>query len=134
MIISAPWQSGLQNGVQVGSIIGLAINGIVSEAFGYKKTMIGSLILMIAFIFLPFFAQNLETILAGGILQGIPWGIFQTLTVTYASEVMPTNLRAYLTTYVNLCWVIGQLIAAGVLRGFLERNDQWAYRSKLLSS
>jgi SP family general alpha glucoside:H+ symporter-like MFS transporter len=55
-------------------------------------------------------------------------GVFQTLTVTYASEVTPTNLRAYLTTYVNLCWVMGQLIAAGVLRGFLERNDQWAYR------
>lgn len=42
---------------------------------------------MVAFIFLPFFAQNVETILAGAILQGIPWGVFQTLTVTYASEV-----------------------------------------------
>lgn len=69
-IISAPWQSGLQNGVQVGSIIGLYVNGIVSEKIGYKKTMLGSLVLMIAFIFLPFFAQNIETILAGAILQG----------------------------------------------------------------
>ena len=40
----------------------------------------------------------------------------------------PVALRAYLTTYVNLCWVMGQLIAAGVLRGFLARSDQWAYR------
>lgn len=95
---------------------------------GYKKTMFGALVLMIAFIFLPFFAQNIETILAGAVLQGIPWGVFQTLTVTYASEVTPVVLRPYLTTYVNLCWVIGQFIAAGVLRGFLERNDQWAYR------
>lgn len=55
-------------------------------------------------------------------------GIFQTLSVSYAADIMPTNLRAYLTTYVNLCWVIGQLIAAGVLRGFLTRTDQWAYR------
>lgn len=37
-------------------------------------------------------------------------------------------LRPYLTSYVNLCWVIGQFIAAGVLRGFLNRDDQWAYR------
>lgn len=96
--------------------------------------MIGSLFLMIAFIFLPFFAQNIQTILVGGILQGIPWGVFQTLTVTYASEVTPVNLRAYLTTYVNLCWVIGQLIAAGVLRGFLSTTDQWAYRSKSIMS
>ena len=98
-IISAPWQSGLQNGVQVGSIIGLYLNGWISEKIGYKKTMLGSLVLMVAFIFLPFFAPNIETILAGAVLQGIPWGVFQTLTVTYASEVTPTNLRAYLTTY-----------------------------------
>ena len=59
---------------------------------------------------------------------GIPWGVFQTLTVTYASEVTPTNIRPYLTTYVNLCWVMGQLIAAGVLRGCSTIDDQWSYR------
>lgn len=37
-------------------------------------------------------------------------------------------LRGYLTTYVNLMWGLGQLIASGVLRGFLKRSDQWAYR------
>lgn len=30
--------------------------------------------------------------------------------------------------YVNLCWAIGQLIAAGVLRGFSNGHTQWAYR------
>lgn len=90
--------------------------------------MIVALLLMIAFVFLPFFAHNIETLLAGEILCGIPWGIFQTLTTTYAAEIMPTVLRAYLTTYVNLCWVFGQLIAAGVLRGLLHRTDEWAYR------
>lgn len=37
--------------------------------------------------------------------MGIPWGIFQTLTTSYAAEVTPTHLRTYLTTYVNLCYV-----------------------------
>jgi MFS transporter, SP family, general alpha glucoside:H+ symporter len=50
------------------------------------------------------------------------------LTTTYAAEVMPVPLRCYLTTYVNLCWVFGQLIASGVLRGMLSRTDQYAYR------
>ena len=84
--------------------------------------------MMIAFIFIPFFAQNLQTLLVGDILQGIPWGVFQTMTTAYASEVCPVNLRAYLTTYVNLCWVMGQLIATGVLTSFLKRSDEWAYR------
>jgi MFS transporter, SP family, general alpha glucoside:H+ symporter len=126
--ISAEWQSGIQNGTQVGSIIGLWLNGILSDRFGYRKTMLGSLVLMIAFIFLPFFAQNVETLLAGAILCGLPWGVFQTITVTYASDITPTCLRPIMTSYVNLCWVIGQFIAAGVLRGMNGREDQWSYR------
>jgi SP family general alpha glucoside:H+ symporter-like MFS transporter len=126
--VPAPWKSGLSNGALCGEIIGLQINGIVSEKYGYRKTMMVALALMIAFIFVPFFAPNVQTLLAGEILQGIPWGIFQTLTTAYASEVCPVALRAYLTTYVNLCWVIGQLIASGVLRGVLTRTDQWAYK------
>ncbi|RMZ82134.1 hypothetical protein DV737_g2182, partial [Chaetothyriales sp. CBS 132003] len=127
-LITAPWQSGINNGVQVGSIIGLYVGGVVSDRIGYKKTMFGSLALMIAFLFLPFFAQNIQTILAGALLCGMPWGVFQTLTVSYASDVTPIVLRPYLTSYVNLCWVIGQFIAAGVLRGFLSVSTQWAYR------
>lgn len=36
---------------------------------------------------------------------GIPLGMFQTVTTVYALEVMPTALRAYLTSYVDMCWV-----------------------------
>lgn len=92
--------------------------------------MIGALLAMTAFIFIPFFAQNLQTLLAGEVLQGIPWGVFQTMTTAYASEVAPVALRAYFTTYVNLCWVMGQLIAQGVLRSLLDRIDlgDWAWR------
>ena len=73
--------------------------------------------------------QNAPTLLVGQLLQGVPWGIFQTLTTAYASEIVPVALRAYLTTYVNLCWVIGQFIAAGVLKGMLQRQDEWGYRN-----
>ena len=126
--LSPAWQAGLSNGANVGEILGLFVNGIVSERYGYRKTMIVSLMLVICFIFIPFFAKDVETLLLGEILCGIPWGVFQTLTTAYAAEVTPVPLRAYLTTYVNLCWVMGQLIASGVLRGLLSRTDQWAYR------
>ncbi|KAF8850446.1 sugar transporter-like protein [Acephala macrosclerotiorum] len=126
--VPAPWKSGLSNGALCGEILGLFINGIISEKFGYRKTMIASLAMMIAFIFIPFFSHNVQTLLAGEILCGIPWGVFQTLTTAYASEVCPVALRAYLCTYVNLCWVMGQFLASGVLRAVLSREDQWAYR------
>jgi MFS transporter, SP family, general alpha glucoside:H+ symporter len=126
--VPAPWQAGLSNGANVGEILGLFINGIVSERYGYRKTMIVSLIAVASFIFIPFFAKSLVDLQVGEILCGIPWGVFQTLTTAYASEVCPTQLRPYLTTYVNLCWVIGQLIASGVLRSLVLRSDQWSYR------
>jgi SP family general alpha glucoside:H+ symporter-like MFS transporter len=55
-------------------------------------------------------------------------GVFQTLTNVYASEICPVVLRCYLTTYDNICWVIGQFIAAGVLRGLVSRTDTWGYK------
>lgn len=126
--LSAAWQAGLTNGALVGEILGLMGAGIVADYLGYKKTMCGALICTTGLIFIPFFAFNIVQLLVGLILMGIPWGVFQTLTTTYAADICPTGLRPYLTTYVNLCWVMGQLIASGVLVGVQGRTDDWAYR------
>lgn len=122
------WQSGLSNGAYVGEIIGLLINGWAAERFGYRYTMMTCLVLISAWTAIFFTAQNIQSLLAAEILSGIPWGVFQTLTLTYASEVCPVALRAYLTAYVNFCWGLGQLIGIGVIKGMIGRQDQWAYR------
>lgn len=93
--IPAPWQAGLSNGVIVGEIIGLFLNGWVSEAIGYRYTVMGCLLLIIAFTAIFFTAQTVVHLLIAEILCGIPWGVFQTLTITYASEVCPVALRGY---------------------------------------
>jgi SP family general alpha glucoside:H+ symporter-like MFS transporter len=59
--------------LQVGCIIGLIINGYITEWIGYKKTMVVSMIVMIGTIFIPFFSTSLEMFLVGAILQGLPW-------------------------------------------------------------
>ncbi|RYP49478.1 hypothetical protein DL768_004837 [Monosporascus sp. mg162] len=126
--LTASWQSGLQNGTQVGQILGLMVAGILADRYGYKKTVLGALFALIGFIFILFFAQNIYMLFAGGVLCGLPWGAFQTLTATYAADVAPIGLRPILTTYVNMCWVVGQLMSTGILRGLLARQDQWAWR------
>jgi SP family general alpha glucoside:H+ symporter-like MFS transporter len=126
--LTSSWQSGLQNGANVGEIAGLMIAGILADRFGYKATLLGALVMVIGAIFLLFFAKNIGMLFAGEILCGIPWGAFQTLTTTYAADVTPIALRPILTTYVNMCWVLGQFISAGVLRGILSRSDEWAWR------
>ncbi|KAJ6177935.1 hypothetical protein N7519_008396 [Penicillium mononematosum] len=126
--VPASWQSGLSNGARCGEVIGLLINGLVSERLGYRKTMIYALATITAVIFLFFFAVNVQMLLAAEILAGVPWGIFQTLPASYASEVCPVVLRPYLTTFINMCWVFGQFVAIGVNRGSISRDDQWAWR------
>lgn len=126
--IPAPWQAGLSNGANVGEIIGLFINGWVSERFGYRYTVMTCLTLIIALTTIFFTAQSVVSIQVAEILCGIPWGVFQTLTITYASEVCPVALRGYLTTYVNFCWGLGQVIGIGVIKSMLPRQDQWSYR------
>lgn len=125
-------------------MLGLMACGIVAEKMGYRFTIGLALIMVVSgspphssspthtaqicFIFLTFFAVNIEMLLVGEILCGLPWGVFQTITTAYAAEVTPTSLRPFLTTYVNLCWVFGQLIGSGVLRGMLNVTGQWGYR------
>lgn len=112
----------------MGEIIGLLINGWASEKFGYRYTVMTCLVLITAWTAIFFTAPNVQALLAAEILAGIPWGVFQTLCVTYASEVCPVALRSYLTTYVNFCWGLGQLIGVGVIRAMIDRHDEWAYR------
>jgi MFS transporter, SP family, general alpha glucoside:H+ symporter len=126
--ISTSWQSGLTSGATIGEVLGLFLNGIFAEKYGYRIVMMGCLVGLICFIFLAFFAVNVRMLLAAEILCGIPWGVFQTLTTTYAAEVMPVALRAYLTTYVNLCWITGQLVGSSILRGFVNNSTHWSYR------
>ena len=126
--LSAAWQAGLGNGTGIGTIIGAFLNGYLTHKFGYRKVLLASLMSLLAFIFIPFFAPSVEVLLVGQILCGIPWGVFATTAPAYASEVCPTVLRGYLTVYVNLTWAFGQLISAGVMSAFATGTTKWAYK------
>lgn len=126
--VPARWQSGLSNGTQCGQIIGLFINGWASERFGYRWTVIVCLALITCWVSIMFTATTLNQLLVAYILSGIPWGVFQTLCITYASEVCPVALRGYLTTWVNFCWGLGQVIGVGAVRGCLDIEGRNAYR------
>lgn len=122
------WQSALGAAANVGTIFGVFANGYLTERFGHRNVIMVSLVFMSGFIFITFFAPSVEVLLVGQIMCGLPWGVFATMGPTYSSEVCPMALRGYLTAYVNMCWAIGQFIAAGVLQGLESNNTQWGYR------
>lgn len=126
--LAGRWQSALGAAANVGTIFGVFFNGYLTERFGHRRVIMASLVVMCAFIFVPFFAPNVQVLVVGQILCGLPWGVFATMGPTYSSEVAPLAIRGYLTAYVNMCWAIGQLVAAGVLQGLVSNTTQWSYR------
>lgn len=101
------------------------------DRFGYIRSIVGNLILICPIIALITFAPNKGGLLAGEVLAGIPWGVFSTLAEAYASEVCPISLRGYLTTWVNMSWVIGHFVGAGILRKAASMTGVWSFRMPL---
>lgn len=114
--ISASWQIGLTLCYMAGEIVGLQLTGPSVDLVGNRYTLIIALFFLAAFTFILYFCNSLGMIAVGQALCGMPWGCFQCLTVSYASEICPLALRYYLTTYSNLCWLFGQLFAAGIMK------------------
>lgn len=126
--ISADWQTKFNCLGALANIIGAMLNGYFTAKYGHRVVLMVSLFLITAFIFITFFAPNIEVMLAGAFLCNIPWGVFATTGPAYAAEATPLALRGYLTAYINLCWCIGQLISAGVLKGLVNNPTQWSYK------
>lgn len=68
--ISASWQSGLNNGSNIGQMIGLAISGYACEGFGFRKTMIAALSFVPCLVFIHFFAPSLPVLEVAQVLLG----------------------------------------------------------------
>ncbi|KAL6799814.1 putative MFS alpha-glucoside transporter [Trichoderma sp. SZMC 28012] len=126
--ISAPWQSGLSNSSLVGQLAGLIVNAYAQDRFGCRATMMAFMAWMSVMIFIPVFAPSLPVLAWGEAMCGVSWGVFQTLSTTYASEVVPTVLRPYVTAYVCMCWGAGILLSSGVVRAVAGLSGNIAWR------
>ncbi|GKT51781.1 maltose permease MAL31 [Colletotrichum spaethianum] len=126
--ISASWQAAIGNGNNLGSIIGLLLNGWLQSRYGSRRVYMGAMAVMGATIFALFFAVNVQMLFAANILCGIPWGVFQTLTTAYAAEICPAAMRGYLTAWVSMCWGAGSFLATGVLRGSIDLEGDLGWK------
>ncbi|KAI1851754.1 hypothetical protein JX266_003216 [Neoarthrinium moseri] len=126
-IISAPWQTGLSMGNPVGQVVGALISAYPMDKFGRKYTFAACVVLTASLVFIQFFARSLEVLLVGELLGGLVLGCYVVIAPAYASEVCPLALRGHLTSFTNLCFVMGQLLANGVTAGTSKLQDHWAY-------
>jgi MFS family permease len=95
--ISSTWQQRFNCLAAVANIVGALMNGWATARWGHRKVLIASLAWLSAFIFVVFFAPNIEILLVGQTLCNVPWGVFATTGPSYAAEVTPLAIRGYLT-------------------------------------
>lgn len=114
-------------GSPIGQVIGALVAGYPMEWYGRKSTFAACVIATTGCVFIQFFARSLPVLLVGELLGGLVLGTYAVIAPAYASEVCPVALRGIFTAYVNLCFVMGQLIANGVIAGTSTLSSHWAY-------
>lgn len=126
-IISAAWQTGLSIGNPVGQVVGALFAAFPMDWWGRRRAFSSCVVLTGCLVLIQFSARSLQVLLVGELLGGLVLGMFVVIAPAYASEVCPTALRGHLTAYINLCFVIGQLLANGVTAGTQNLQSHWAY-------
>lgn len=114
-------------GSPLGQVVGSFVAAYPMDKFGRKKTFGVCVVLTAGCVFIQFFARSLSVLLAGELLGGLVLGTYVTIAPAYASEVCPVALRGVLTSFTNIAFVGGQLIANGVIAGTSKLSTHWAY-------
>ena len=118
---------GLSMGNPVGQVVGALVAGYPMEQYGRKFTFSACVLLTTGLICIQVFARSLEVLLVGELLGGLVPGCYAVIAPAYSSEVCPMAIRDILTSYVNLCFVMGQLLANIICAGTSRLDDHWAY-------
>jgi SP family general alpha glucoside:H+ symporter-like MFS transporter len=136
--IAPTWQSGITIAAACGQLFGLWLAPRLVNQFGYRICTMGGLTWAAGCLLIGFFSASIATsklhmYLAGELLLGVPWGLFQGITLPYASDITPLKLKGPATTMINIFWLIGQLVSASVLRGASEmKNQGWSIKLPML--
>lgn len=66
------WRVMLPLVAQLGSLVGILLASPIATRIGYKRTMLTMLVCSIMFTFIPYFAKNVTSLMAGFLFLGMP--------------------------------------------------------------
>jgi SP family general alpha glucoside:H+ symporter-like MFS transporter len=126
-VVQAQWQSAFNLSVPVGQVICSFSVGYPLEKICRRWTLAACCMITCLAVALQTSSQNRPQILIAELVNGVVLGAYPVIAPTYISEVTPVVFRGIAAAFVNLSFVIGQLVASGVLAGCQTRGDRWAY-------
>ncbi|TQW00409.1 hypothetical protein V2A60_001494 [Cordyceps javanica] len=135
-VIRPTWQSGITISAACGQLFGLWLAPRVVNRYGYRICTMCGLTWAAACLLIGIFSikpASLHIYLVGELLLGVPWGLFQGITLPYVSDITPLKLRGPAATMINIFWLIGQLVSASVLRGASDiAHKTWSVKLPML--
>ncbi|GKZ69423.1 hypothetical protein AnigIFM60653_009217 [Aspergillus niger] len=126
--VAPSWLSAFNYASYVGSVPGSLVAGIAYDKYGPRMTLAAASIGSIGSIFFQFFSEGPALLFVGELLNGFITGVYPVLANAYVSEVAPVAARGVLAAVINLSYVIGQLVASGLLKGTSTMDSKWAYK------
>ncbi|KAM5356768.1 hypothetical protein ACJ41O_003414 [Fusarium nematophilum] len=127
-VIAAQWQSALSACSMLGQIISAPVFASLMDKYGRRPTFISALVLTTAFVFVQFFSTSLSILVAGTLLVGVSLGGYGVISLTYAMEVAPLELRGALGGLYSFGIIAGPLFSVAVSQGVVNMTSVWAYR------
>ncbi|CAK7210132.1 hypothetical protein SBRCBS47491_000667 [Sporothrix bragantina] len=116
-VIPAKWQLAFTAAGLIGLIIGGIPATLIAKKWGRRPCLWFGYSLTVAGVFLQWYSRgNLPMFFGSKLVTGFPLGMFITIAPTYCSEVVPQALRGIMTSGMNWCIVLGQVIGYGVMR------------------
>lgn len=93
--------------IMIGGIIGVAVSGYLSDAYGRKKILMVAAILFAISAIGSALAISVAMLIGARIIGGVGIGLASALAVTYITECAPAAIRGRLSSMYQLFTVIG---------------------------
>ncbi|KUJ06612.1 maltose permease [Mollisia scopiformis] len=132
-VISAAWLGAFNYAAMLGGAIGSLAAGILYDRLGPKRTLGLCVFGSIGATIIQFFSTTPAVLFLGLLLNGTLVGFFPVVASAYIGEVCPVVLRGIMGSMVNLGFVVGQLIASGLLKATENMTSEWEYKMPLAS-
>ncbi|PLB47346.1 sugar transporter [Aspergillus steynii IBT 23096] len=127
-VVPARWVSAFNYANPLGGIVGALLSGWAYDRLGPRLMMTICSSLSIAILFIQFFSSSSPQLFVGELLNGITIAFYPICASAYVGEVTPLSLRGFAASMTNLGFVVGQLIASGILKGTDSLDNSFAYR------
>lgn len=120
-------QGWLVSSAIVGSVIGAAANGILSDIYGRKIIIIATAVIFALGSVFCAIAPSINTLIASRIIVGLAVGMVNFVVPLYLSEIAPQKIRGMLVSMFQLAITSGILFSYLINRVFANFEYNWRW-------